>query len=108
MGPIAFRARLTAITLSKALEDSGRAPTEDEQAQLLCFIGFGATELAQNCFRRPGETEFRPDWQAISAALEAAVTPEEYVPTCNAPRSMPVTRRRRSSAHSGAPRNGWA
>jgi N12 class adenine-specific DNA methylase/predicted RNA methylase len=72
------RDNIAAIILSKALEQSGRAPTPDEQAQLLRFTGFGATELAQSCFRRPGETEFRPGWQEIGAALEAAVTPEEY------------------------------
>jgi predicted RNA methylase len=69
---------ITAISLSKMLEQTGRAPTTDEQAQLLRFIGFGASELAQNCFRRPGEAAFRPEWQDIGAALEAAVTPEEY------------------------------
>ena len=76
----AARARdnITAISLSKALEQSERAPTPNEQEQLLRFIGFGATELAQNCFRRPGETEFRPEWHEIGAALEAAVTPAEY------------------------------
>jgi hypothetical protein len=45
---------------------------------LLRFIGFGASDLAQNCFRRPGEGEFRPGWETIGAALEAAVTPAEY------------------------------
>ena len=45
---------------------------------MLRFVGFGASELAQNCFRRPGEDAFRPDWQEIGAALEAAVTPAEY------------------------------
>ena len=53
--PARARDNIAAISLSKALEQSGRAPTPDEQAQLLRFIGFGATELAQNCFRRPGE-----------------------------------------------------
>jgi hypothetical protein len=72
------RDNIAAITLSKTLEQSGRTPTLDEQAQLLRFVGFGATELAQTCFRRPGEAEFRPGWQEIGAALEAAVTPEEY------------------------------
>ena len=76
--PARARDNIAAITLSKELEGSGRTPTSDEQDQLLRFIGFGATELAQNCFRRPGETEFRPDWQEIGAALEVAVTPEEY------------------------------
>ena len=76
--PARARDNIAAITLSKALEQSGRAPTADEQAQLLRFIGFGASELAQNCFRRPGEHEFRSGWQEIGTALEAAVTPEEY------------------------------
>ena len=76
--PARARDNIAAITLSKVLEQSGRAPTADEQAQLLRFIGFGASELAQNCFRRPGEEEFRSGWQEIGAALEAAVTPEEY------------------------------
>ena len=60
------------------LEQTGRAPTPDEQAHLLRFVGFGASELAQNCFRRPGEDAFRPEWQEIGATLEAAVTTEEY------------------------------
>ena len=76
--PARARDNIAAIRLSKALEQSGRAPTPEEQAQLLRFIGFGATDLAQNCFRRPGEDDFRPGWQEIGAALEAAVTPEEY------------------------------
>ena len=66
--PARARDNIAAIILSKALEQSGRAPTADEQAQLLRFTGFGATELAQSCFRRPGETEFRPGWQEIGAA----------------------------------------
>ena len=59
--PARARDNIAAISLSKVLEQSGRAPTPDEQAQLLRFIGFGASELAQNCFRRPGEDEFRPE-----------------------------------------------
>jgi N12 class adenine-specific DNA methylase len=76
--PARARDNIAAITLSKALEQSGRAPTADEQARLLCFIGFGASDLAQNCFRRPGEDAFRAGWEETGAALEAAVTPEEY------------------------------
>lgn len=76
--PARARDNIDAINLSKALEQAGRAPTREEQAQLLRFTGFGASELAQNCFRRPGETDFRAGWEEIGAALEAAVTPEEY------------------------------
>jgi adenine-specific DNA methylase len=76
--PARARDNITAINLSKMLEQTGRAPTQDEQARLLRFIGFGASELAQNCFRRPGEDAFRPEWHEIGVTLEAAVTPEEY------------------------------
>jgi adenine-specific DNA methylase len=69
---------IAAITLSNELEQSGRAPTPDDQAKLIRFVGFGATTLAQNCFRRPGESDFRPGWENVGAALESAVTPEEY------------------------------
>ncbi len=76
--PARARDNIAAIRLSKTLEQTDRAPTPDEQARLLRFIGFGATDLAQNCFRRPGEEAFRPGWEDIGADLEAAVTPAEY------------------------------
>ena len=76
--PARARDNIAAITLSKQLEVSGRIPTADEQSMLLRFISFGASDLAQNCFRRPGEEAFRPGWEETGAALEAAVTAEEY------------------------------
>jgi N12 class adenine-specific DNA methylase/adenine-specific DNA methylase len=76
----AARARdnLAAIQLSKDLETSGRAPTCDEQEQLLRFVGFGATELAQNCFPLPGTADFREGWEETGRQLMAIATPEEY------------------------------
>ena len=56
------RDNITAIRLSKEIETAGRAPTADEQARMLRFVGFGATELAQNCFPLPGATDFRTGW----------------------------------------------
>ena len=97
--PARARDNITAITLSKTLEQSGRAPTPDEQAQLLRFVGFGATELAQNCFRRPGEDEFRSGWQEIGAALEAAVTPEDYAALQRATQYAHYTPETISSSH---------
>ena len=72
------RDNIAAIRLSKELEESGRAPTAEEQARLLRFVGFGATELAQNCFPLPGGSDFRPGWEAIARALAEAVSPAEY------------------------------
>ena len=50
----------------------------DEQAQLLRFIGFGATDLAQNCFPLPGATGFRPGWEEIGERPGEATTTAEY------------------------------
>jgi len=76
----AARARdnIRAITLSKEVEDSGRAPTREEQGELLRFTGFGATELAQNCFPLPGAEGFRDGWHDIGESLMAATTQAEY------------------------------
>ncbi|MEO8714804.1 MAG: helicase-related protein [Acetobacteraceae bacterium] len=93
--PARARDNIAAIKLSKDLETSGRAPTPDEQAALLRFVGFGATELAQNAFPPPGEgrqgsageagggptggeTGFRPGWEEIGQSLAHAVTDAEY------------------------------
>ena len=73
------RDNLAAIRLSKELEQSGRAPTAEEQARLLRFVGFGATELAQNCFPLPGELRFPARLARRSAAnWPRRVTPAEY------------------------------
>ena len=72
------RDNIAAIRLSKEIEAAGRAPTHEEQAQLLRFVGFGATELAQNCFPLPGATGYRDGWEAIGRELADAVTPAEY------------------------------
>ena len=76
--PARARDNIAAITLSKELEDEGRAATTGEQEQLLRFIGFGATELAQNAFPLPGEDGFRPGWEEIGQSLIEATTVPEY------------------------------
>jgi N12 class adenine-specific DNA methylase/predicted RNA methylase len=72
------RDNIAAIRLSKELETTARTPTADEQARLLRFVGFGATELAQNCFPLPGKSDFRPGWETIGRDLVDAVTAPEY------------------------------
>jgi hypothetical protein len=76
--PARARDNIAAIRLSKELESTGRAPTCEEQAALIRFVGFGATDLAQNCFPLPGGTGFREGWAEIGQALVEAVTPAEY------------------------------
>ena len=72
------RANIRAIQLSKAIEAAGRPATAEEQDLLAAYVGFGASDLAQNCFKRPGETDYRPGWAEIGEALDAVTTPEEH------------------------------
>jgi N12 class adenine-specific DNA methylase len=76
--PARARDNIAAIRLSKELHESGRAASAEEQAQLLRFIGFGATDLAQNCFPLPGADGFRPGWEEIGGDLASVTTPAEY------------------------------
>jgi N12 class adenine-specific DNA methylase len=94
--PARARDNVAAIRLSKELEEVGRTPTRDEQEQLLRFIGFGASELAQNCFPlprphippgfagrnldavSPRADTFRTGWDEIGSDLARATTPAEY------------------------------
>ena len=76
--PARARHNVEAIRLSKELEASGRALTAEEQHALLRFVGFGASELAQNCFPLPGAADFREGWEQIGQELMALATPQEY------------------------------
>jgi len=76
--PARARDNIAAIRLSKELETTGRTPTPDEQEALLRFVGFGATELAQNAFPLPGATGFRPGWEEIGQDLADAAEADEY------------------------------
>lgn len=69
---------IAAIRLAAEIEAAGRPATSNEQLRLARFIGFGATALANNLFRRPGEADFRPDWSTSGAELEALVTADDY------------------------------
>jgi hypothetical protein len=60
------------------MESADRPATREEQARLIRFTGFGASELANAVFRRPGEKGFRADWDEIGAALEEGVSGQDY------------------------------
>jgi len=76
--PARARDNIAAIQLSKEIEAGRRAPTAEEQEQMLRFVGFGATELAQNCFPLPGVTTFRDGWEETGRELAELVSPAEY------------------------------
>ncbi|UVK49750.1 lactate dehydrogenase (plasmid) [Mesorhizobium sp. AR02] len=73
------RDNLAAIRLAADIEAADRPATVEEQARLIRFTGFGASDLANAVFRRPGENGFRKGWDEIGLELQDAVTGQEYV-----------------------------
>ena len=67
---------LAAIRLAQAISRDDRNATPEEQEVLCRFTGFGASDLANSLFRRPGEP-FRPGWEDLGTELEQLVTPEQ-------------------------------
>ncbi|SDG98295.1 helicase-related protein [Pelagibacterium luteolum] len=69
---------LAAIRLAAEIVEERRPATRVEQAALIRFTGFGASELANGVFRRPGEDGFRKGWEEIGADLEGAIDSGDY------------------------------
>lgn len=72
------RDNVAAIRLAAEIELDERPATADEQEQLIRFTGFGASDLANGVFRRPGEIDFRKGWDEIGTDLEDAVGESDY------------------------------
>jgi N12 class adenine-specific DNA methylase len=64
---------LAAIKLTKQLLEDGRPATEAEQARLIRFVGFGATDLSKLFGRGPLPTGFDP----IAKQMDRLLTAEE-------------------------------
>lgn len=72
------RDNVAAIRLAARIEQEQRPATPSEQAKLIRFTGFGASELANGVFGRPGEAGFRKGWEEIGAELEETVAGADY------------------------------
>ncbi len=72
------RDNLDAIRLAADIESADRPATREEQARLIRFTGFGASELANAVFRRPGEDGFRAGWNEMGVELQEAVSGADY------------------------------
>lgn len=72
------RDNIAAIRLAAEIEAAQRPATREEQEALIRFTGFGASDLANGVFRRPGEIDFRKGWDEIGQALEDAVGETDY------------------------------
>lgn len=72
------RDSIAAVRLAAQIEAAQRPATVEEQRQLIRFTGFGASELANGVFRRPGEAKFAKGWDEIGADLQDAVDEADY------------------------------
>jgi len=72
------RANLDAISLAAAIAGEDRPATSEEQARLIRFTGFGASDLANTIFTRPGEEGFRKGWEVLGEELQASVNEADY------------------------------
>jgi len=67
---------VAAIRLLNLIDRDGRPATPDEQSAIAKFIGFGASELANNIFARRRD-EFREGWEELGQSLIAETTDVE-------------------------------
>ncbi|MVA38225.1 N-6 DNA methylase, partial [Agrobacterium vitis] len=72
------RDNIAAILLANEIERQGLPARPDQQARLVKFTGFGASDLANGIFRRPGEDAFRNGWEELGGNLEGAVAAGDY------------------------------
>ncbi len=72
------RINVAAILVAGAIEKQDRPATREEQQRLIRFTGFGASELANAIFRRPGEPDFRAGWSELGTSLQSAVSEADY------------------------------
>ncbi|WCK80207.1 helicase-related protein [Agrobacterium fabrum] len=72
------RDNIAAILLANEIERQGLPARPDQQARLIKFTGFGASDLATRIFRRPGEDAFRKGWEELGGNLESAVAAGDY------------------------------
>ena len=72
------RDNIAAILLANEIERQGLPARPDQQTRLIKFTGFGASDLANGIFRRPGDEAFRKGWEELGGNLESAVAPGDY------------------------------
>lgn len=72
------RDNIAAVALASEIEVDERPATRAEQERLIRFTGFGASELANGVFRRPGDVDFRKGWVEIGTDLQDAVGEADY------------------------------
>ena len=68
---------IAAIRLMRRIEEEARNATAEEQERLALFTSFGASDLANNLFRRSAEEAFPKGWETLGEDLEQLASPGE-------------------------------
>jgi hypothetical protein len=68
---------IAAIRLMRQIEEEARNAAPEEQERLALFTSFGASDLANNVFRRSAEDAFPKGWETLGEDLEQFVSPGE-------------------------------
>src|SRR5271166_1497073 len=68
---------IAAIRLMLEIEEEARNATRQEQERLALFTSFGASDLANNLFRRSPADFFTKGWETLGEELEELVSPIE-------------------------------
>src|SRR5271165_2044256 len=68
---------IAAIRLMRQIEEEARNAAPEEQERLALFTSFGASDLANNIFRRSAEDAFPKGWDTLGQDLEQLVSPGE-------------------------------
>ena len=63
---------IAAIRLMRQIEEEARNAAPEEQERLALFTSFGASDLANNIFRRSAEDAFPKGWDTLGEDLGAA------------------------------------
>ena len=81
------RDNIAAIKILKQITQEERGATPEEQAQLVAYVGWGASELANGMFENTGfnpatrgysSSWFKEGWEDLGKELKRLLSPEEY------------------------------
>lgn len=72
------RQNVRAMEIVKAAQREGRLATLEEQAELVKYVGWGASELANNVFGDAITGELKSEWKEIGERIRELATPKEY------------------------------
>lgn len=72
------RSNIHAIRTAKLVQKEARLATQEEKADLVKYVGWGASELINGIFPDPVTGNYKSGWEDMGRELKAILTPAEY------------------------------